>query len=42
MIGEVRPTERKFVDLVLDKVGADGTFSGYARYRRRRHTDRLR
>jgi len=30
MISEARRTERKFVDLVLDKVDTDGTFSGYA------------
>jgi len=30
MNGEARRIERKFVDLVLDKVDTDGTFSGYA------------
>lgn len=30
MNAEARRTERKFVDLVLDKVDADGTFCGYA------------
>lgn len=30
MDGEARRIERKFVDLVLDKVDTDGTFSGYA------------